>query len=220
MIGKNKKIFIGDRLSFLLDLVKNKSILNIGACDSPFHAEKLKSGFLLHDRLNNVTKNCIGIDIDDNAIRYLKNKNLNNIINLSFNKCHEEFNNKGYSIDYIVFGETIEHLLNFDEFFLNIKKIMDFHNAKLIITTPNVFFIKSIINHIRGNIRYHPDHTVLFSREILISLINRYDLHIDFFGTCFMERQSFSVIDKILIKISKLFPHLGETLLFVCSPKK
>lgn len=221
MTGKNKEnIYVGERLSFLKKIAINKSILNIGACDSPFHNEKLKSDLLLHKHLNEVASNCIGIDIDQDAIKFLKTKKISNIHNFNFNSCFKKFNTKSYKLDYIFFGETIEHLMNFDDFFLNIKKIMNYHDAKLVITTPNVFFIKSMINYTRGKIKYHPDHTVLFSDEILSSLLLKYNLDVEFSGSCFMERPYFSITDKIVRKISSFFPHIAETLVIICKQKK
>ncbi len=64
----------------ILELCKNKTVLHIGATDSPYHLKRAKRGCLLHQRLQTVCRDIVGIDVDKKAIYELKKYfSINNI---------------------------------------------------------------------------------------------------------------------------------------------
>ena len=61
-----------DRDNWLLDVVKDKSVLHIGCTDHPITAQKIASGHILHGRLLQKAKYIVGLDYDSEGISCLK----------------------------------------------------------------------------------------------------------------------------------------------------
>jgi len=122
----------------IVEFCKCKKVLHIGACDSPYHIDKTKKGTLLHQKLQKVCEEIIGIDIDKKTIVELKNLGIDDIFYGDIIRDEYEIDLQKFSFDYIIFGDVIEHLENPGSALDNIKKLMN-ENTKLILTTPNCF---------------------------------------------------------------------------------
>jgi 2-polyprenyl-3-methyl-5-hydroxy-6-metoxy-1,4-benzoquinol methylase len=125
-----------DRDDLICRLCAGKSVLHIGATDAPFTAEKYERGLLLHTKLSNCAASVVGIDIDAEAISYLSERGIENIEHFDMNSAGA----LNFVPDVVVFGEIIEHLVNFEAAFCNLRAAMDSHTV-LIITTPNLFYV-------------------------------------------------------------------------------
>jgi 2-polyprenyl-3-methyl-5-hydroxy-6-metoxy-1,4-benzoquinol methylase len=151
-------------------LKKNSTVLDVGCVhnENIMFTDKWHHNFLLSK-----TPNVVGIDNNKNAIRVLKKRGYN----VAY-KDAQNFDLKK-TFDFIIAGEIIEHLIDFNGFFKSLKKHMH-KNTKIIITTPNVwngFNFFSII--FRGKTRIHPEHTCWFCEKTFEQLIKKFDLKID-----------------------------------------
>jgi len=142
-----------NRYLFAVDFCKNKRVLDI-ACGSGY------GSYLI----SNIADSVVGIDIDKNTIQFCSDKYKNN--NLEFRDSDALFLNDDLigKLDVVVSFETIEHILNYDLFLLNIYNYLD-KGGVLILSTPNNF--KNI---------YPPEnkfHSQEFNVQDLISALNR-----------------------------------------------
>ena len=205
----------------ILNFCKDKIVLHIGAADSPYHEERGRKGTLLHQKLQKICKQLVGIDIDKNAINYLKKFGINNIFYGDIVNEKYEINLKNYKWDYIIFGDVIEHLDNPGLALENLKKIMN-KETKLIITTPNVFSFFNIKTFLTGKEYVHPDHTFWPSVKTMNKLLEIKNLKITFFAYCFYgEYKDVKTLKgKIFYKIIKnKFNYIAPCLFFIVMKK-
>ncbi len=163
----------------VLSACKNKAVLHVGATDSPYHLEKAEKGVLLHQRLQIVSKNLIGIDIDKKAIEELKSYfGIDNIYYGDVVKGTYEIDIGKFNFEIIVFSDVIEHLDCPIKALKNLKNLMG-NGTKLIMTAPNAFSYHNLINIIRGIENVHPDHKFWTSSKTLHQLVDNAGLKIE-----------------------------------------
>ena len=136
-----------NRLSALIKLTKNKSVIHLGACDHlPVIARKRKSRTWLHDLLNKNCSKVIGIDINKEAIKYCKQNGVENIIYgnmLSNKKAEIDYIHTAIQMpsrkkwDYLVAGEILEHVDNPVAFLKSINEKYSDSIDRCMITVPN-----------------------------------------------------------------------------------
>jgi 2-polyprenyl-3-methyl-5-hydroxy-6-metoxy-1,4-benzoquinol methylase len=109
-----QKESIQDRMDFVEDIVRGKTIIHVGCLDHlPMIKDKINNNRWFHGRLTEVTKECLGIDINQEGIEILRSEiNITNIryANIESDDIIPEISSKLW--DYIVFGEIIEHIDN------------------------------------------------------------------------------------------------------------
>ncbi len=223
---KYKRNFIKDRDFKIIDLCKGKKVLHIWACDSPFTEEKYDNKTLLFEKIEKVSEEQLGIDIDKKMIDYLNSKYWDNkIIYFDMNKLQ----NLNFNPDIIIFWEVIEHLMNLEIALNNIKKIMN-KKTLFVISTPNAFRIRNFLRATLWYELYHEDHKVLFSMWYLKNLLkfNKLEVNWEYFTTLTRNFKNYSLF-RIFFKyilyytelfINKIIPSSSETLLIICKLKK
>ena len=66
---------VESRLDYLENIVKGKKVLHIGFADHiPLIQDKINKGLWLHKRLLDSASYCVGIDIDQQAVEYIRNQ--------------------------------------------------------------------------------------------------------------------------------------------------
>jgi len=152
------------RIHYLKEMLKGQRIIHVGFAD---HIElinkKIKLGRWAHKEITDVTEKCIGIDINHEAVSYVKNNlKINNvfyydILSIEKLKIIDEEN-----WDYILLGEILEHTYNPLDF---IKKIHNKYNniEKIVITVPNAFNIMNFKNARKHYEKINSDHKYQFS---------------------------------------------------------
>jgi 2-polyprenyl-3-methyl-5-hydroxy-6-metoxy-1,4-benzoquinol methylase len=206
----SKRQFASNRDSLLLDLCKNKKVLHIGATDAPFTEEKFNKKILLHQKLCSISADVLGIDIDLDAVNFLKNKGINNIIIHDMNDLQDI----DYNPEVIIFGETIEHIQNIGTALTKLKQVMG-NSAILAISTPNALYINNYVCAIVNKEVLHDDHKVNFTYGTLSNMlvVNDFDLVSSHFT--FLNRDKVYFKQKLYKIACKFFPAFSETLLFV-----
>ena len=206
--GLSSKVqFSRRRDQMIMDLVRDEVVLHIGACDAPYHLEKMERGELLQQKLASTAKRVNGLDIDDAAIAALRDAGTNNIYN------YDDVPMLPY--DTIVCGETIEHITNFDEFFAGLDR---FDYRRIIFSTPNGLSYSRLYRAIRKTEVNHPDHKVIFTPAMLAQLLMHYNFNVERIFTTFLEREVIgssrwkSNAMKIVLPIMPMF---AETLVAV-----
>lgn len=196
-------------------LCKDKVVLHIGAADSPYHKEKAERGDLLHQKIEEVSKKVIGIDVDKNAISFLKKLGIKIYYgDIVENKYAIDLTK--YNFDIILFPDVIEHLDCPKKALLNIKKLMK-RKTRLILTTPNAHCKNTLIDIIRGNERVHDDHKFWPSRKTIKVLLEKNGFKIIKMFLCRTgERKKYSPLSKFLGEILfRIRPDLMPTIFII-----
>lgn len=152
---------IVDRERFLLEAARGKSVLHLGCADAPYFGSRDADVSLLHTRLATVATRIVGIDIDEEGVRFFRNSLgfkevfLGDVEALSEAKINGTF-------DLVLAGELLEHLPNPGLCLVAVENLLR-PDGSLIITVPNAFSLKGFMRVIRGVELIHPDHVCYFS---------------------------------------------------------
>lgn len=168
------------RIEKVIEKLDGNSILDLGCVDE-FTGDKnsswdilINSKYWLHGHLRNTKKIVYGVDILESQINNLKKIGFENLYVQDVNNL--ELNRK---FDYIIAGELIEHITNFEAFFNGVKNHLE-QNGKLIITTPYVhslaYVLYSWFKYPKTNHNF--DHTVGFCPSTLGTMANKNDFEI------------------------------------------
>jgi len=163
-----------DRISFLVNMVKDKRIIDLGCIDHLDIIEsKIRNNTWLHKRLVESSQFCIGIDINREGVDYIRRLGYKNVYAgdiLEDEEIRELILSQYW--DLLVMGEVIEHIEN-PIFFL--KKLREIYKEKikyLILTTPNVFSLVHFKLAFLNNIEFiNSDHKYYFSPYTLAKVM-------------------------------------------------
>ena len=185
------------REEFILEKCKNKRVLHLGCAAYPFTRENIESGKFLHSKITDVADSCVGVDLNAEAVKDLREQwGYENVIVGDAERLDE----LGLDpFDLVVAGEIIEHLNNPGLFLKSAWAVMK-DESELLITTTNAFCLRRILRVVFGKESVHPHHTYYFSHITLRSLVTR-------FGYKQEEAHSYFAANK-----SPLLPYLAERL--------
>lgn len=159
-----------DRLSYIADLCKGKTVLDIGCYDETA-LEKRDTEYWLHGRISGSAIRVIGVDssslIPPEGIQTGKNSFIHRGDGVDVPREITQ----GEKFDIVVAGEFIEHIENPLRFFSNIKQ--KFPGMELVVSTPNgVCFANTLLGSIGREVQ-HPDHLHNFTFKTLNTLCMR-----------------------------------------------
>lgn len=196
-----KENTITSRIKIAEEFSKNKKIIHVGCCDHiPLIHEKIIKNTWLHKRISEVASRCIGIDIDTNAIKFIKDHyNYENIFfgDVTAKDKIELISNETW--DGMILGEILEHIDNPVEFLSAVRQNYKNNIRKLLITVPNAFCrlnFKNVKNHIE---LINSDHKYWFTPYTLAKIAYKSGFTVDNF--CFTQEISKKIGMKARIKI-------------------
>lgn len=152
------------RTELLVQITRHKNVIHLGCADHlPLIEQKRKNGNWLHGLLTQNCNQCIGIDINDEAIKYICNEvGLNNVF-LPGKDVDDIILGSDTKWDYMVLGELIEHVENPVKFLADLQKEYGSCTKKLIITAPNVYNLTTVRDIRNNNENINTDHNYWFS---------------------------------------------------------
>lgn len=220
-IAKKENTII-DRFSILEQLSKDKKIIHLGCCDHiPLIQNKIKNNIWLHSRLSDNSKRCIGIDINEDGIKYLRN-----ILGYEDVLCGDIIEDDLKDIteehwDYLILGEILEHVDNPHLFLSTIKNKYNGHIDKLIITVPNAFSYQNMRYTFSNKECINTDHRYWFTPYTLAKIAVLAGMQVESFCFCIPTPQNNNIINRIHPKklfldfIFKHYPATRQTLVMV-----
>ncbi len=215
-----RKNFTPYRDSYILKKCKNKNVLHIGACDWPYTKERLQDGRLLYKKIDEVCNKQLGLDLDKESIYLLNSKNFE-----KSEVIEQDMNTPGgvdFEADIIIFGETLEHLMNLGIALDSLKNMMN-AETELIISVPNSTYLRHSIYALFGYEYQHPDHSVSFSYKTLSQLLAKKDLDVQEFLFTYLVSGAGAlnwrgkIAHWITRPFGSMFPMLSSTLLVSAS---
>ena len=158
------------RFEIIKQYIVKKKVLDLGIVQHDVY--KIKKEYWLHRLICSYSKECIGVDIKKEGIVYLRKKGYEVYL-----ADVQEFNlNRKFEV--VVAGELIEHLTNFEGFFTSVKKHMH-EESKLILTTPNMYFLPRVIKIIFRGKKINPEHNCWFDELTIKQLLNSQGFEIE-----------------------------------------
>jgi SAM-dependent methyltransferase len=170
-----KRIPLVQRVEYLKDVCRGKSVLHLGCTNWPYTDIVLKEGTLLHLQLAEIASELYGFDADQEGLDVLSDRGVENLFRADLERLDEVPLDRTF--DVILAGEMIEHLSNPGVFLRGIKRFMR-ANSTLVITTINAYggarmFLYSLRGR-GGRIEpVHPDHVAYYSYSTIHHIISR-----------------------------------------------
>ena len=145
---------IRERYEAVRGLLRPGSVLDIG-CASRYGRDDWLHGLLARD-----TDDLVGIDLNTKIVSELQNAGYD--VRLA---DAQDFD-LGRHFDVVFAGELIEHLDNVHGFLSSVRRHLA-PGGRLVLTTPNAFYIGNFIYRLGGHARVHPQHTAWYCESTL-----------------------------------------------------
>lgn len=157
-----------DKINFIVSRCRGKRVLDLGCVQHSFKWATNDQNWL-HKKISNVASYILGIDYLKSDIKELKK--------LGFNIICADVTKPLYlkrKYDVIVAGDLIEHLVNFEGFFNNLKNFLS-TDGEILIVTPNPFYInRYFYTAFKNSIVVNPEHTCWIDQITLNQLAERF----------------------------------------------
>lgn len=162
-----------DRITYLRDACKNKTVLDLGALDETAFAAKRGNGTWVHEEIARVASRVIGVDSSENVPpEGLRTGPRSLIVKGTVEQLDQLLRDQGCTPDVVVAGELIEHLQNPLEFLRSLRQ-EKLIGKDLLITTPNATALHNVLVGMASRESTHPDHVCILSFKTLNTLFLR-----------------------------------------------
>jgi 2-polyprenyl-3-methyl-5-hydroxy-6-metoxy-1,4-benzoquinol methylase len=169
---KLPKINCRDRLGYILENCSGKRVLHLGCASSPSTKARYDRKELLHVLVSARAKELWGIDLDSDAVSYLQEKGIPNLLIGDVEKLDTVGLLRGEKFEVILAGELIEHLLNPGLFLKQCARFLT-GGGVLLLSTVNAFTIKRAPRVLFRNEATAADHTFYSTYSTLHQLLSR-----------------------------------------------
>jgi SAM-dependent methyltransferase len=163
---------IRERFDEVKDLIKGSSVLDIGA------ASRYRRADWIHGLIAEQCDDVVGIDLDEKAVEIVRARGYDVRVGDARNF------DLGRKFEVVFAGEVIEHIDDVRGFLQSVKRHLE-PNGRLVITTPNAFYIANFIYRFGGKARVHPEHTCWYCEDTIrrVLEVNGFDqLEVHFIG--------------------------------------
>lgn len=213
-----------DRLAILERLAKGKNVVHLGCADHvPLIEAKRSRGQWLHERLCNVSRRCLGIDIDPDGIRFLRERlGFKDVVcaNLLEDEVPEVSLEKW---DVVVAGELIEHMDEPVRFLSGVRRVCLDRVQTLVATVPNALCWTNTRMATQHAEYINSDHRYWFTPYTLAKVASRAGLKptsFQFCRSCPPQAPSFGDYVRLGRALDyhmmRRYPALRETIVMEC----
>jgi len=157
-------------------------VAHVGCADSPYTAELLRSGDLLHARLVRLAR-VTGFDVDAAALELIRHTLADERLVLADLSDHvPEQDRRRYAL--VVAGEVLEHVPDGDAFLRGCRELLA-PGGRLCVTVPNACCPKIGLRALLGRESVHPDHRVYYGPRTLTRTLDAAGLETAWMASCF-----------------------------------
>ncbi|MGH9019079.1 MAG: class I SAM-dependent methyltransferase [Acidimicrobiales bacterium] len=149
---------IRERYDAVRPLLRARSVLDVG-CASRYGRADWLHGLLAQD-----TDDLVGIDMNAKVVGELRAAGYQVAV-----ADAQDFD-LGRTFEVVFAGELIEHLDNVHGFLTSVRRHLA-PGGKLVLTTPNAFYIGNFIYRLGGHARVHPQHTAWYCDSTLRRIV-------------------------------------------------
>jgi len=208
---------IQDRMDFVEDVVRGKSVLHIGCLDHvPLVQSRIEKDRWFHARITQSASKCLGIDINKQGIEQLRAEL--GIFNIHYGDVTSSeaipvITNQYW--DYAIFGEVIEHVDN-PVLFLN-KFISTYSDyvGNVIITVPNSFKASNIRMAFQSFEVINSDHRYWFTPYTIWKVVEQAGLSVERIQMCKFDYSGNYLREKIRDFVLRRCPILAEDIVVI-----
>lgn len=161
-----------NRVEFILSKCRGKKVLDLGCVQHSFKWA-INSPEWLYKKIQSVAHYVLGVDYLQSDIEELKKLGFN-VISGDVTR-HLPIEDK---FEVIVAGNLIEHLANFEGFFLNLKRLLIPDGIVLISTANPLYFDHYFFSALKNSILINPEHTCWIDPIALNQLALRFGFKI------------------------------------------
>jgi hypothetical protein len=201
------------RLQILSQLATDKNIIHLGFTDHPpLIKGKIQRNQWLHKILIEKSNLCVGIDIDSDAVEFVKNElGVSNVFVNDVLKDSPPSIIEKHKWDYMIIGEVLEHIDNPVSFLTEIRKTYGKYVSSLIITVPNAFDLINLPLLFKGRELINTDHRFWFTPYTLAKVVTQSGYRIE------SHNLSQTYMPKNILKrlIINNFPLTRETIILI-----
>lgn len=168
----DSKTKIYNRLDLLTELSLNKRVVHLGFADHIDLIEtKLARNEWLHKRLMDVADQCIGLDLNEEAVTFVKEKmGINKVYTYNLIESPPFSEITDHVWDLMILGEIIEHIDNPVHFLQILKEKYGSYVRSLVITAPNAFRYKNSKAFLTREEYINSDHRYWFTPYTLAKI--------------------------------------------------
>ena len=149
---------LDDRFDAVRPLILGESVLDVGC------ASRYGKPDWIHGRLAQAVPHLTGIDLNAGAIETLQAAGFNvETADAQDFDLHQKF-------DTVFAGELIEHLDDVRGFLLSARRHLR-PNGRLVLTTPNAFYVANFIYRWGGHGQVHPEHKCWYCVDTLTQVL-------------------------------------------------
>ncbi|MHB8658339.1 MAG: class I SAM-dependent methyltransferase [Solirubrobacteraceae bacterium] len=181
---------IRDRAGWLEQLCARTSpgeVAHLGCADSPYTAELLSAGTLLHQRLTGVAA-VTGFDVDGSALGLLGEAMASErFVEADITAGVPEAERGRYAL--VIAGEVLEHVPDADAFLRSVPGLLT-PGARLCVTVPNACCPKIGLRSLAGRESVHPDHRVYYGPRTLTRTLQGAGFDVEWLASCFAPAAS------------------------------
>ncbi len=161
---------IDDKISYLRSRFTGKRVLDVGMVEHDYSVTK--SDAWLHRHISEVAESCLGVDILEDQISMLKRDGYSVVVH---DLCESPIVG---DFDYVFMGELIEHVGASESLLRNAYQALA-KDGRLIITTPNPWYINTLLGAMRrGFFVDNADHVAWYDPGTMQALALRCDLEL------------------------------------------
>jgi 2-polyprenyl-3-methyl-5-hydroxy-6-metoxy-1,4-benzoquinol methylase len=151
---------LNDRFEVVRPLLVGSSVLDVGC------ASRYGNLDWLHGRIAAEFSDQVGIDINEATIDELQGQGYDVQV------ADAQHFDLGRTFDVVFAGELVEHLDDFHGFLQCARRHLT-PGGRLILTTPNSFYVGNFVYRWGGHGQVHPEHTCWFCEDTLRTLLGR-----------------------------------------------
>ena len=161
-----------DRDAYILSLCEGAKVLHLGCTDSPVYESQWAAGRLLHPQLFSITTALCGVDIDEQALAWMKERFEGDYVaaNIESDAFVSAFQARDF--DVILLPDVLEHTNNPYNVLANIRRAAG-DGACILVSVPNAYSLKGVLRAALRREVIHPDHVAFHSLYTLTNLLAR-----------------------------------------------
>ena len=183
------------KLDFFAEQAKEKKVLDIGVVEHTL--EFVEKPEWKHKKIKQVSKYALGVDILEHEVNVLKDRGFDV-------ECVDATSDRylGQKFDVVIIGDVIEHVNDPVKLVVFAKRHLN-KGGKIIISTPNPFFIKYVYRAIKeGVFIANAEHTFWITPTNMLEICRRANCSLDSFFT--IKHTGFKGIQKSVSLINRL----------------
>lgn len=163
---------VPDRLQLLSQAVAGKNVIHLGFCDhAPSIDGRIRTNRWLHNHLRASAKRCLGVDINAEAIEFLKQKHqIEDVVCADICSSASQAFIRDNHWDVLLIPEVLEHIGNPVSFLQSIARLHGPWIERVIITVPNAFRAGNFRNALRNQEAINSDHRYFFTPYTLMKV--------------------------------------------------